>query len=236
MFDLDAFSAENRERCEALNGFCHPLASWSLSDWLVAALGELGEAANVAKKLNRVRDGVIGNHETEAELRVKLASEIADTFIYLDLLAQSQGLRLSEIVRETFEKKSAMIGYTRPAAHIPTERKADERTVTDGIALIQAEQARAIAKGYDAAHDDAHTALYFNCGELANAAFVAINAAKYGSAHAHANHQWFANTPQEHTTLEWLAIAGQLIAAEIGRIQRAEARAQITPTEHPTNA
>jgi NTP pyrophosphatase (non-canonical NTP hydrolase) len=111
MFDLDAFSAENRARCEAPNGFHHALDSWSLSDWMTATLGELGEAANVAKKLNRVRDGIPGNKETAEALRAKLGLEIADAFIYLDLLAQSQGIRLSDAVRASFDAKSAQIGY-----------------------------------------------------------------------------------------------------------------------------
>lgn len=115
-FDLDAFSAENRTRCEAPDGFNHPLQAWSLSDWMTAALGELGEAANIAKKLNRVRDGIRGNTESEAELRERFGNEVADTLIYLDLLVQSQGLRLAEIVRQTFDAKSATIGYRSPAA------------------------------------------------------------------------------------------------------------------------
>jgi NTP pyrophosphatase (non-canonical NTP hydrolase) len=70
----------------------------------------VGEAANIAKKLNRVRDGITGNKETETELREKLRSEIADAFMYLDLLAQSQGFSLEEAVVETFNKKSDQIG------------------------------------------------------------------------------------------------------------------------------
>lgn len=105
-------SEMNRRRCESPNGFNHKLSDWSLSDWMTATLGELGEAANVAKKLNRVRDGINGNKETADELRAKLRSEIADTFIYLDLMAQSQGFSLWDAVRETFEAKSKQIGYT----------------------------------------------------------------------------------------------------------------------------
>lgn len=119
-FDLDAFSNENRARCESASGFNHALGAWSLSDWLVAALGELGEAANVAKKLNRVRDGIIGNDETEEQLRAKFASEIADTFIYLDLVAQSQGFRLSDAVRQTFDAKSEKIEYVSVLVTPPT--------------------------------------------------------------------------------------------------------------------
>ena len=36
------FSKANRERCEGRDGFNHSFDSWSLSDWLVATMGELG--------------------------------------------------------------------------------------------------------------------------------------------------------------------------------------------------
>lgn len=109
--NLYEFSAENRARCEAATGFHHPLSSWSMSDWMTATVGELGEAANVIKKLNRYRDGVPGNKKSEAELRADLESELADTFIYLDLLAQAAGVDLPRAVRQTFDRKSREIGY-----------------------------------------------------------------------------------------------------------------------------
>ncbi len=108
--NLEAFSKKNRERCESPNGFNHALNSWSISDWITATLGELGEAANVAKKLNRVRDGIPGNKETADELRTKFARELADTFIYLDLLAQAAGIDLPKTVVEVFNAKSDQIG------------------------------------------------------------------------------------------------------------------------------
>lgn len=108
------FSDRNRRRCESPNGFNHALSSWSLSDWVTAVAGELGEAANVVKKLNRVRDGIPGNKETEAELRLMLADEIADTVIYLDLLAQAAGFDLQQIRDAKFAKTSAKIGYIDP--------------------------------------------------------------------------------------------------------------------------
>lgn len=107
---LKTFSLANRSRCESPDGFNHALESWSLSDWFTACLGELGEAANVAKKLNRIRDGIPGNKEAEAELREKLARELADTFIYLDLLAQAAGVDMAAAVAETFNAKSIEIG------------------------------------------------------------------------------------------------------------------------------
>ena len=112
MFDLREFSKENLSRCASPRGFNHPLASWSLSDWMTATMGELGEAANVLKKLNRARDGVPGNGDaTPEELREAFADELADTFIYLDLLAQAAGVDLPSAIRAKFEATSRKIGY-----------------------------------------------------------------------------------------------------------------------------
>lgn len=105
------FSAANRIRCEHARGFNHKLADWDTSDWFVAVLGELGEAANVAKKLNRVRDGIPGNKETPDQLRDKLRKEIGDTFVYLDLLAQAHGFTVAQAAIEVFNAKSREIGF-----------------------------------------------------------------------------------------------------------------------------
>jgi NTP pyrophosphatase (non-canonical NTP hydrolase) len=105
------FSERNRIRCEAPNGFNHKLSAWSGSDWMVAFFGEAGEAANVLKKLNRVRDGVSGNKETPAQLKEKFASELADAYVYLDLLCQAHGIDLEAAVNKVFDAKSKEIGY-----------------------------------------------------------------------------------------------------------------------------
>ena len=109
------FSQRNRRRCESASGFNHRLDSWSMSDWMVAVLGELGEAANIVKKLNRVRDGIPGNTTTADELRDKLSLEIADAYIYLDLLCQAEGINLQASVEKAFNGKSQQIGYTEAA-------------------------------------------------------------------------------------------------------------------------
>lgn len=62
------------------------LDEWSLADWCVAVGGEVGEALNVVKKLNRDRDGQPGNTKSRAELLADLADELADVVIYLDIL------------------------------------------------------------------------------------------------------------------------------------------------------
>lgn len=129
---LQEFSQINRDRCEATDGFAHPLHSWSISDWFTATMGELGEAANVAKKLNRIRDGARGNDDADlAELWQQLGREIADTFIYLDLLSQAAGFDLETLVQTVFDDKSKKIGYPRRltarllAAGTPSEHGGD---------------------------------------------------------------------------------------------------------------
>jgi len=106
------FSKRNKKRCEAATGFNHKLNSWSLSDWMTALAGEVGEAANIIKKMNRARDGIPGNKETTVELTQNLAEELADAFIYLDLLTQAAGFDLSDIVEKKFAKTSRKIGYS----------------------------------------------------------------------------------------------------------------------------
>lgn len=105
------FSERNRRRCESPTGFNHKLNSWSSSDWMVAILGELGEASNILKKLNRVRDGIPGNKETLEELCLALHEELADTYTYLDLFCQSERINLQSAVSLKFEKVSKKIGY-----------------------------------------------------------------------------------------------------------------------------
>lgn len=94
----------------------HPggLAEWSLSDWFTATMGELGEAANIAKKLNRIRDGMAGNKtgEDEQHLRRELADEIADVAIYLDILAASEGIDLGMAIASKFNRTSVKVGFT----------------------------------------------------------------------------------------------------------------------------
>lgn len=110
MLTFRAFSQLNRQRSESPSGFGHALNSWSLSDWMTATLGELGEAANIAKKLNRCRDGVRGNDKPEVDLRAALRTEFADIFCYLDMMVQSQGWTLEEIVPEKFNEASRRMG------------------------------------------------------------------------------------------------------------------------------
>jgi NTP pyrophosphatase (non-canonical NTP hydrolase) len=81
---------------------------------MTALTGEVGEAANLVKKLNRVRDGIPGNDpltESPEQLHQALVYELADIAIYLDLMVQAIGFDLEEIREVKFLKTSNKIGY-----------------------------------------------------------------------------------------------------------------------------
>ena len=76
---------------------------WSLNDWMTAVVGELGESANVLKKVRR------GDLTLEEALPL-LTQEFADVVIYMDLLAQRAGIDLGQAVMDTFNAKSVKVG------------------------------------------------------------------------------------------------------------------------------
>ncbi len=122
------FSFFNRRRCEASNGFHHPVNSWSASEWMVALIGEIGEAANNLKKINRIIEGRgAQNHkgETPGELLDNIKREIGDAYAYLDLFAQRLGLSLEDCAIEKWDEVSKRSGY-------PTRLRALEKAFEEG--------------------------------------------------------------------------------------------------------
>ena len=121
------FSAANKARSESALGFGHNLNGWSTSDWFVAMLGELGEAANLVKKLNRYRDGIRGNKESKTVLQVELRKELGDLYVYLDLTCQALGFTIEEAAVEVFDNKSAELGYPTRLRNPSKQGKATKR-------------------------------------------------------------------------------------------------------------
>ena len=78
-------------------------SDWSPNDWMVALVGEVGETANILKKVRR-------GDMTMDEARPKLKQEFADIAIYLDLNAKQCGIDLGAAVIETFNAKSNKVG------------------------------------------------------------------------------------------------------------------------------
>lgn len=78
-------------------------SDWDLATWCNAVLGELGEAANIIKKVRR-------GDLTLDEARPLLAKEYADVQIYLDLLAFRTGVNLGDAVVAKFNEVSDRVG------------------------------------------------------------------------------------------------------------------------------
>lgn len=97
----------------------HPggIADWTPERWYTALIGEAGEAGNALKKLFRVEDGIANKSEpgreilSRSEAIVKIAEELADTLIYLDLFAQSLGIDLAAATIAKFNSVSHKYGF-----------------------------------------------------------------------------------------------------------------------------
>lgn len=68
--------------------------------------GEVGEACNVIKKLERERLGIKGSRDTLEHL----AEEVADVIICVDLVCAAAGIDLSKAVLEKFNATSIKMG------------------------------------------------------------------------------------------------------------------------------
>jgi len=108
--DLAALRAANIERLPLFkNRKGEPAHSkpdgsdWKLSAWSNACLGELGEAANLIKKIER------GDISLE-DARVELGKEFADVLVYLDILAFRAGVDLCDATKQKFNEVSERVG------------------------------------------------------------------------------------------------------------------------------
>jgi len=78
-------------------------SDWSPAEWLQAVVGELGELANILKKVRR------GDYPIEKALP-EIRKEFADVAIYLDLFALQYGFDLGEAIRQKFNEVSHRVG------------------------------------------------------------------------------------------------------------------------------
>lgn len=78
-------------------------SNWTPAQWLQAAVGELGEYANVRKKYER------GDLNTD-EFLTMAANEVADVIVYLDILCYRLGIDLGQAVLAKWNAVSKRMG------------------------------------------------------------------------------------------------------------------------------
>ena len=89
----------------------HGAVEWTLGDWGNALAGECGELCNVIKKIRRDQTGLTHEQRTPEHRYQQLKEEIADVYIYLDLIATMCNVHLPSAVQEKFNKDSEKRGF-----------------------------------------------------------------------------------------------------------------------------
>jgi NTP pyrophosphatase (non-canonical NTP hydrolase) len=109
---FELVSLTNRARAMRWHpGYPHD-ETWSGADWSNAMCGEAGEAANVVKKLRRHECGLRGALDLPPDqLHAALAEELADVYLYLDLLAGHYGIDLPSAIVSKFNAVSQRQGF-----------------------------------------------------------------------------------------------------------------------------
>lgn len=116
--DISKFQEINAIR--AIRWHNNGQTQWTLLEWAGAMCGESGEAANVAKKIRRLNQG-LPNKEAGLsknnlpELKQKLAVEIADSIIYGLIILAEIDVDASQILAEVFDQKSIEYGFPERA-------------------------------------------------------------------------------------------------------------------------
>lgn len=78
-------------------------SDWSHAQWMQAVVGELGELANLLKKVDR-------GDFTQESMQSEIADELADVQCYLDILAMRLGVDLGAATVSKFNRVSARVG------------------------------------------------------------------------------------------------------------------------------
>jgi NTP pyrophosphatase (non-canonical NTP hydrolase) len=100
---LCAANQERRQR-ETIEGRAYvKCKTWIPAQWMNALVGEVGELANILKKVDR------GDFSLDV-VRVDMSRELADIQAYLDILASELGINLGEATRLKFNEVSERIG------------------------------------------------------------------------------------------------------------------------------
>lgn len=102
MLTFNQLRAANVERAKEWD----PEDKLSRLFYAVALAGEVGEACNAVKKMEREEAQVAGSRTSLSEL----GKELADIVIYADILARKAGINLGQAVQDKFNETSRKYG------------------------------------------------------------------------------------------------------------------------------
>lgn len=123
---FDQVHQVNLARCERWHPGFPADNAWTGGDWGNAFGGEVGEAVeaflflvaatgraeNLVKKLRRSEEDMVGVLDLPPDgLRENLGEELADVFLYMDLLATKYGIDLAGAIVKKFNKVSELQGF-----------------------------------------------------------------------------------------------------------------------------
>lgn len=104
---LEGLITVNRSRCDRWHS--PDTDPWSLADWSNALCGEVGEYANIIKKIRRI-DTRISNMDRDLLIQ-RAGKELADVVIYSALNAQEIGIDLIAAISDKFNEVSIKEGF-----------------------------------------------------------------------------------------------------------------------------
>lgn len=186
--------------------------------------GEIGEACNVIKKLERESLGLVGSRATVEDL----AEELADGVICIDLIAMDLGIDLGPTIVGKFNGTSLKRGLKTMLA--PSQAVAD----------VLAERGRQVdVEGWTADHDDTHDKGEMTAAALNYAAAAVITTCLNGERYKAGppldsmgwaiGWRWARHWWKPGTARRMLVKAAALLIAEIERLDRAAARKAVQP-------
>lgn len=86
-----------QQKCKERLPLAFPICQeWKSAEWVMAIVGELGEMANILKKVNR------GSKKMSKAVKLSIEREFADTVIYLAFLANYLDIDAGEATKEKF--------------------------------------------------------------------------------------------------------------------------------------
>jgi len=141
-------------------------SDWSHAEWLQAVIGELGEYANIMKKVQR-------GDLTMEKAKPSIEKELADVMTYFAILAQQLNIDLGQAVEDKFNEVSDRIKanvYIQNDKVVSNYEVKSKKELRDELIKIKEKQKRinTNAKNNFLKAEGYHKSMSFNSAQIAN--------------------------------------------------------------------